>query len=88
VLEGPPSVNPTIKPRWYERGEGASYAIVQHPPPRASRGRVFGPFAYSANSKVDGNYYAQRKKMHGRGELNPRSRLWYHARRPSFSIQP
>jgi hypothetical protein len=30
MLDGTSSGNPTIKPRWYEKGEGASYAIVQH----------------------------------------------------------
>jgi hypothetical protein len=28
----PSSVSPTIKPRWYGRGKGVSYAIVQHSP--------------------------------------------------------
>jgi hypothetical protein len=28
----PPSASPTIKLRWYGRGEDASYAIVQHSP--------------------------------------------------------
>jgi hypothetical protein len=42
-----------------------------------------GHVRYSANNKVGGNYYAQRKKMRGRRKLNPRPRLWYHARRPS-----
>jgi hypothetical protein len=32
VLEDSPSDSPTIKLRWYGRGEGASYAIVQHSP--------------------------------------------------------
>jgi hypothetical protein len=28
MLEDPPSASPTIKPRWYERGERTSYTIV------------------------------------------------------------
>jgi hypothetical protein len=31
--EHPPSASPTIKHRWYKKDEGASYTIVQHPPP-------------------------------------------------------
>jgi hypothetical protein len=38
---------------------------------------------YSTNSTIGGNYYTQRKKIRGRGELNPRSQLRYHARGPS-----
>jgi hypothetical protein len=36
---------------------------------------------YSANSTVGENYYVQQKKIRGQRELNPRPRLWYHARR-------
>jgi hypothetical protein len=37
-----------------------------------SRGRMLRLCAYSMNSKIGGNYYAQRKKMHAQRELNPR----------------
>jgi hypothetical protein len=30
LLDDTSSVSPTIRPRWYRRGEGVSYAIVQH----------------------------------------------------------
>jgi hypothetical protein len=43
--------------------------------------RTLRPCAYSANSMVGGNYYAQWNKMCGRGGgLNRRPRLLYHAR--------
>jgi hypothetical protein len=32
MLDDTSSASPTIKPRWYGRGEGASYTIVQHSP--------------------------------------------------------
>jgi hypothetical protein len=32
MLDDTSSASPTIKPRCYGRGEGASYAIVQHSP--------------------------------------------------------
>jgi hypothetical protein len=50
---------------------------------RTSRGRALKPYAYSANGKVCEYYYAHRKEMCGREELNPRPRLWYHVRGPS-----
>jgi hypothetical protein len=49
---------------------------------RTSHGHALKPCAYLANSKLGENYYTKRKKIHDRGELNPRSWLWYHARHP------
>jgi hypothetical protein len=74
--------NPTIQPRWYERGEGASYAIVQHSPScmRVAAARS-GHMRTQWNSKVGVNYYVQRKKIRGQGKLNLRPQLWYHVRR-------
>jgi hypothetical protein len=54
---------------------------------RVSHGRTLGLYTYSVN-KLSENYYTQRKKMRDQGELNPRSRLWYHARWIPEPIQP
>jgi hypothetical protein len=40
-----------------------------------SHSRAIRTWAYSANSKIGGNYYVQRKKLRARGELNPKPRL-------------
>jgi hypothetical protein len=80
---GPSSTSPTIKYKWYGKGDETSYVIVQHFPSfvwvTATRSDYV---CYLANNKVYENYYVQRKKMCGWGKLNPKPRLWYHARRP------
>jgi hypothetical protein len=42
---------------------------------RTSHSHAIGTWAYSANSKIGGNYYAQRKKLRARGKLNPKPQL-------------
>jgi hypothetical protein len=81
LLDDTSSASPTIKHRWYERGEGVSYAIVQHSPfcVRVTAA-CSGHMCTQRNNKVGENYYAQRKKMCDRGKLNPKPQLWYHAR--------
>jgi hypothetical protein len=49
-------------------------------PPSACESRPHAQAMCILNNKVGENYYAQRKKICGREELNPRPRLWYHAR--------
>jgi hypothetical protein len=46
--------------------EGLLYYSSTFPLLRVSHDRALGPYAYSANSKVGENYYAQRKKIRGR----------------------
>jgi hypothetical protein len=62
---------------------GLLYDSPTFPLLRASHGRMLVPCVYSANNKVCRNYYAQRKKMCDRRELNPRPRLWCHTKGPS-----
>jgi hypothetical protein len=74
--------NHKIQVIWKGRGGLLCYSPI-FPLLRASCDRALRPCAYLANSKIGGNYYAQQKKMRDRGELNPRPRLCYYARRPS-----
>jgi hypothetical protein len=58
--------NNKIQVTWKGRGSLLCYGPT-FPLLCASHGRALGPCAYSANSKVGGNYYAQRKKMRSWG---------------------
>jgi hypothetical protein len=54
LLEGPFSASPTIKLRWYGRGEGGYYAIVQHSP-SCVRAAVVGAACSRSGAAVAAN---------------------------------
>jgi hypothetical protein len=76
---GPSSASPIIKVRWYERGDVASYVIVQHSP---SYMRVAATrWVMCVLNKQQGRW--DENSWPGEGGLNARPRLWYHDRWPS-----
>jgi hypothetical protein len=78
VLDGTSSSILTIKHRWCFRGDRASYVIVQYSPFCVwVTTACLGHMHTQRNSKVDENYYTQRKKMCSQRKLNPRPGLWY-----------